>query len=156
MSNDYREFPELQRLLALKRHEQPPPGYFDRFPLRVMARIEAMERNVPTPWWKSLLATLTAPSGLVGVNALVVAGLGLIGVSLFHVATSTTDEEVAWTHRPSAPVPDLEANRWRASEVASRASVNTLSSTNDPTGAQGLFEIPHLSRERASFVFPGH
>ena len=68
MSNEKSEFPELQRLLALKRHEQPPPGYYDRFPLRVMARIEAMERNTPVPWWKSLLATVTAPTGWVGVN----------------------------------------------------------------------------------------
>lgn len=156
MSNEYHEFPELQRLLALKRHEQPAPGYFERFPLRVMARIEAEERNAPMPWWRSLLAAFTAPSGLVGVNALVVAGLGLIGVSFFHVATSTSDEEVVWTHRPSAPVPDLEANRWAASEVASRTSVSSGSSTNDSTGAQGLFEVPHLSRQRAAFVFPGH
>ena len=156
MSNENSEFPELQRLLALKRHEQPPPGYYDRFPIRVMARIEAMERNTPVPWWKSLLATVTAPTGWVGVNALVFAGLGLIGVSLFNVATSTTDEEVAWTHRPSAPVPDLEANRWRAIEVANRVPVSSPTSTNDPTGAQGLFEVPHLSGQRASFVFPGH
>jgi hypothetical protein len=55
MTNDpYSGASELQRLLALKRHERPPPGYFDAFPGKVLARIEAAERARHASWWQRL------------------------------------------------------------------------------------------------------
>ena len=44
----------LRRLLAVKRHERPPPGYFDRFSGQVIARIRAGER-APDSFWERLL-----------------------------------------------------------------------------------------------------
>jgi len=51
MNPEQENIQALRRLLALKRHEQPPPGYFDRFSGRVIARIQAGER-APDSFWE--------------------------------------------------------------------------------------------------------
>src|SRR5262249_6484526 len=73
----------LRRLLALKKHEQPPPGYFNSFASRVIARIQAGER-APDSFWDRISELWTAfetkplLAGAVGVTF-----CGLIMVGFF-------------------------------------------------------------------------
>lgn len=55
MNSDPSDFEALRKLMALKRHEQPPPGYFSRLPDQIIARLERGEGQLG--FWEKLLAT---------------------------------------------------------------------------------------------------
>ena len=50
------EFDPLRRLLALKRHETPPPGFFDQLPHRIMAQISTPAQSR----WEEILDQVLA------------------------------------------------------------------------------------------------
>jgi hypothetical protein len=91
MSQDSEDFGPLRRLLALKRHEQPPPGYFDSFSRQVIARIiagEGVDENVldrvfwEVPWSRRLWMALEARAKpiLAGAFGAAVCSLLVFGV----------------------------------------------------------------------------
>ena len=51
MESSPENFESLQKLLKLKRHEQPPPRFFNEFSGRVIARIQS-EGTRPPRWWE--------------------------------------------------------------------------------------------------------
>jgi hypothetical protein len=54
MNENQQNFESLRRLLALKRHEVPPPGYFNNFSRQVIARIRAGEVEDSATRWERL------------------------------------------------------------------------------------------------------
>jgi hypothetical protein len=97
MSSD--DFDNLKRLLALKRYEQPPPGYFENFSDRVISRIEAEELSEYSSWWQWLVAKFDAKPVVAGAYGLTVSGLLLAG---FHFS-ETFENEVAKNPTPTLP-----------------------------------------------------
>ena len=85
MNPEQDDFPQLRRLLALKRHEQPPPGYFDGFSRQIIVRLRAGERlQAPSlserlfsqaPWLERLWLGLPAKPALAGAFGVLVCGL---------------------------------------------------------------------------------
>src|ERR1041385_2800870 len=55
MYHDPQNFDNLRRLIALKRYEQPPPGYFHHFSAEVIARIKDGEAGADRSAFASLL-----------------------------------------------------------------------------------------------------
>src|SRR2546425_1013737 len=90
MTPETENFEQLRRLLALKRHEQPPPGYFNNFSRQVIARIEDGERADDALgfgrwiwegiWLQRLWEALETKPALAGVFGVAVCGLLIAGV----------------------------------------------------------------------------
>src|SRR5262245_26734028 len=99
MDHESKDFERLSRLLAYKRYEQPPPGYFKRFPDRVIARIEAECLNKPSNWWSWLVEKLEAKPIMACAYGMAVSTLLLVGFQL----SEFFDSEVAVTPVATGP-----------------------------------------------------
>lgn len=89
MENESENFDQLRKLLALKRHEQPPPGYFHKLPGEVISKLRAERQakadpiarlNYEAPWlmrlWQKLEANpVFAGAFGAGACALLLAGI---------------------------------------------------------------------------------
>jgi hypothetical protein len=133
MSQSPEEFEDVRRLLSLKRHEIPPPGYFERFSGQVMARIDREEALAAQPWWSSLLASLGWQRLLAAANLAALAGVGIIGVTLVNLR----DDEV----------PDAE--HFSALQLEEGGTWGALPASGPATGSAALFGAPGLSRGAA-------
>ena len=78
----------LRRLLALKRHETPPPGYFRTFSRQVIQRIEAEEQATVASGWRSWLTRFPVPTAWLHPNAWIASGLALLAVTAIFLRKS--------------------------------------------------------------------
>jgi hypothetical protein len=82
-------FDQLRKLLALKRYEQAPPGYFTNFASKVVARIEATAACEPTWWQKFGLQFDFRPALMCGLGVVV---CGLLSVGVLTSAFESADQ----------------------------------------------------------------
>lgn len=69
---------ELQKMLALKRHEAPSPRFFKSFSTEVIERLHAPEPPVDQAWWQRL--GLDSKPVLVSITGVVVCSLLVVGL----------------------------------------------------------------------------
>src|SRR5829696_7364942 len=132
MSSSPDNFESLEKLVRLKRHEQPPPRYFKEFSGRVIDRIERGEARLS--WWErfgfDLRPALAAGVGLVACGLIVygvattdgeagaVAGVGLIGFnpkdSAVQAPSLIADPEQSLAANSTNPVPAYERSFYGA------------------------------------------
>jgi hypothetical protein len=168
MNQDTENFEQLRRLLALKRHEQPPPGYFNDFSRQVILRIKAGERGEEgaflerllweAPWLQRIWAALEAKPVMAGVFGVAVCGLLLMGVIYSDKTDVSSFALVPTTGSEAAPM--ALANVSAADHpLLAKPVVLEPSSTNPITTAQTdeslLGDIGKLRAQPASFSFPG-
>ena len=79
MNSQADNFEHIRRLLALKKYEQPPPGYFDRLSARIISRIEASDAAQPSIWERLGFAFGSKPA-FVCAMGVVVCGFVCIGI----------------------------------------------------------------------------
>lgn len=86
-NTDPQNFEDLRRLMALKRHEQAPPGYFRRLPATIITRIERGEGQLM--FWERLSANFTLRPAF--VYAFVLAACGALATSIYSVRTQSAE-----------------------------------------------------------------
>lgn len=108
MKDQSQDFEQLRRLLALKRHEVPPPGYFADFSSRVIDRIEC--EGAPSN--DGLLAGLFS---LFKVRPAISASFCLASVLVLLAATTLFEKSPAGN---SAKMPTIQSRFARSPEPA--------------------------------------
>jgi len=130
MKTSNQNFTELKQLLKLKRHEIPPPGYFNNFAGEVISRLRAGEAEAAqglaerlqeqVPWLADLLRIFETRPGLIGGFATSLCLLLLFGVVL--------------ADRPDSPSSATVASSQSASDAAPLTSVVPAMASADNTG----------------------
>jgi hypothetical protein len=115
MSADQEHFENLRRLLALKRHERPPPGYFQDFSRQIIARIHAGEAAASqswpqrmlerAPWLRNLWDGFGAKPAVAGAFGVGVCSLLVVGL----VSSERVDSNAAGLTLDSSPSKTLLA-----------------------------------------------
>jgi hypothetical protein len=159
--DDTEQFDRLLQLLAIKRYEQPPPGFFERFPREVHLRILAQSNSSRTwvsklgeesNWFRHIVALLDKRPYLAGVAGVMATGL-VVSAILYtdYGPISPTVVAVDGSFSPTVTItPSLEtanATPWAAAGAP-------LSSTNPildrPVPAM-LFNGSTLQSQPATF-----
>jgi hypothetical protein len=110
MNENQPNFESLRRLLASKRHEMPPPQYFDGFSSRVIARIRAGEAETQAgllehlfgqiPWLLKLLQAFETKTVFAGAYASTLCLLLIAGVIFAERPESTS--QASWEPTPQS------------------------------------------------------
>lgn len=152
----------LLRLLALKRHELPPPGFFDRLPGRILVSIRAGSEVADVPWWSRLWQSIRQEPMVSASYAALGVGVMLFGFSVFETAresapatfslqgtaTSTAFSlPTSGTHLPASFARGTQAdppNWWRAE--AWPTTWTTVVLEQDSSSGPILISLPPRSR----------
>ncbi|HRI14907.1 MAG TPA: hypothetical protein PLX89_18070 [Verrucomicrobiota bacterium] len=113
---------DVARLVALKRHEVPPPGFADYLRGRIMRQIAEERERAARPWWSRLWDEVTWQRGMVAANALALTGVAVIAVATFQVAHSVANEEIEGQVYAALPLPPEVLDR--AAEKATKMALD--------------------------------
>ena len=163
MQPEHENFEDLRRLLVLKRYEQPPPGYFNDFSRKIIARIEAGEGEVyvsvfeqwlaRAPWVLRVFQTFERKPILAGAFGMVVCGLVVSGV-VYSENTPRTDDPLAnvlsatqtaaiATPSQDSPIPPVTGSTGLAPQMAAFSSSGSTAGAAIPERLS-LFEQARL------------
>lgn len=135
-------FDQLRKLLALKRYEMPPPGYFVSFSSKVAARIASAEARQAS-WWQKLGFDFNLKPAAVCALGIVVCGLLSAGVLTSVVETA---------NQPLNLAIDSPMNS-ELDPFAPLAVSEGVPSSTDPVFSAARFDHFSLRAQPASFRF---
>ncbi len=163
MNENENNFESLRRLLALKRHETPPPGYFETFSAAVTARIRAGEGSaagrqaIELRWLFRLLSTFEAKPAFAGAFASALCMLLLLGI-VFAERSSDVVPQPLLSTAPDSSLLAVAAPVGLSSQPAEQPGF--ISSTNPIFSNQSIpswfADSQPAVAQLASFTLPGN
>jgi hypothetical protein len=161
MNESENNFEALRRLLALKRHEIPPPGYFSNFSGNVIAHIRAGENGsgksfAGTSWLAKFLQIFEAKPAFAGAFASAMGLILVFGIvfseqsgdsvpqSLFTQATGNSAPlaSISPAILPSLPASTLLDTGVSSNSMSSLQPVASLFGSQNPFAQQVSFTVP--------------
>jgi len=166
MNENENNFESLRRLLALKRHETPPPGYFEDFSAEVRARIRAERRSaaegraVGLPWFFRLVSAFEAKPAFAGAFASALCMFLLLGIVYAERpdVTLLPLQQIAQVDPPLTVPTSPTSVALNTMPTVQPASIS-LSSTNPVFNAQpvaSLFASQEATMQPVNFTFPAN
>lgn len=166
MNESGQNFDQLKKLMKLKQHEVPPPGFFNHFSDGVIARIRqgegrsrgsmAERLNDQAPWLVNFLRLFEAKPGVVGGFATSLCLLLLFGVVLaersetgpqgpmFNTAAANKTDTLSTGASPLAPNPELGGATLASNEggisISTNASLQPVATLFGQGGGSALFQ----------------
>ena len=161
MSERGQNFDELKKLLKLKRHEVPPPGFFNQFSDEVVSRIRAgesrtagslLERlNDSAPWLVNFLRFFEAKPGVVGGFATSLCLLMLFGVVLAersetgpkNIFTATSEGQPVTAAATAPAAPEFASSSLTTEggiAIGTNASLQPVATLFGQSGTASLFQ----------------
>jgi hypothetical protein len=137
MNENDNNFEALRRLMALKRHETPPPGYFNDFSGQVIARLRAGETSEPVlygrlfneaPWVASFLRFFGSKPAYVGAFSAAMCLL-LLGSIVYNQRDDTLPESPLFSAAPGGPT--------SGSTASASAAAPSMAVATDAVGQSG-------------------
>jgi hypothetical protein len=135
--NQDQDFEKLQRMLKLKRHESPPPRYFNDFSSKITARIRSGEGTrkmedfedvvSQAPWLHRIWQAIEGKPAVSGLFAAAVCGVLIAGIFIID-NTAPTMPTLA-TNQPEAPSENPESLGMGSLLAVTPQTGNSLSPT---------------------------
>ena len=175
MNESNNNFQDVKRLLKLKQHEVPPPGYFNSFSSQVISRIRAEEARESRStardgsWWSQFLGIFESQPRVVGGVATVMCVLLVFGLVLTQQtdtvstpggflsasAQSQSDQSSGQTFAASAPVASNAGGLDPLASSGIAVSTNPVTSLEPMASAFGQPGTVSLFQP-AGFAPPAH
>ncbi len=137
---------KLRRLLALKKHEIPPPGFHDQLSSRIMDQIRREEQEVGfAPAIRRFFQQFELTPATLGMA-------GAAACAILLVALNQNPPQGAPVPAPAPSVATTTEIGTTLGELPMLAESPLLATNNTHTSAPSfLFDTPSLQTERASF-----
>jgi len=143
MNADPENYDALIKLMAVKRHEVPPPGYFDLLPNRIVSRVRAGEAK-PSFWDR--LAPLFVIRPAFAYAFATVACAGLVSAVAFPFQYQPMQ-----TGRQSLSYDNLAKQNTSGNQTSGQVAM--MNSTNPMSSGPSLFDGPSVAATPAAVHF---